>query len=204
MASRRIRLVDQIIVNDQSRYGDGPLQYFNAANFDPGGTAVEQAITWNAFPKEMVRRYGRERALVLADRLWPIERYRSPSPDPDDATGTVGVLYRPQEEYCEWHVLGDPESGKILRVTFTSEPPEYWQALFGLVPGSMDPPIADQHFLGDKDTLVRLYQELVSPAVKFEDLIASTDIADGDGNVIIGKGQYNIYNKWNTAWGLRT
>lgn len=193
---------DQIIMNDQSRLGEGPLQYFNPANFDPGGALVEQAITWNAFPKEMLRRYGRERALVLADRLWPIERYRSPSADPDDSSGTVGVLYRPQEEYCEWHVLRHPDSGKILRVTFTSEPPEYWQALFGVVPGSTDPPIADQYFPGDQDTLIRLYQELVSPQVQLDDLIASADITDPDGNMIVGKGQYNIYNKWNTSLGI--
>jgi len=29
---------------------------------------VGQAITWNAFPKEMIRRYGRERVLILPDR----------------------------------------------------------------------------------------------------------------------------------------
>ena len=27
-------------------------QYYNPAQFDPGGVAVEQAVTWNAFPKE--------------------------------------------------------------------------------------------------------------------------------------------------------
>src|SRR6266568_4362750 len=193
---------DQIISNDRAAFGGHPLQYFNAATFDPGGVVVEQAITWNAFPKEMIRRYGRERALILADRLWPIERYRSPSPDPDDTSDTVGVLYRPQEEYCEWHVLRQGDSDRILRVTFSSEPPEYWQALFGLAPGSNDPPIADHHFPGDKDTLLRLYQELVSSEVRGEDLVASTDIVDGDGNVIVAKGQYNIYNKWNTSLGI--
>src|SRR6266849_5848642 len=67
---------DAIIASDQSATGEAPLQYYNAANFDPGGITVEQAITWNAFPKELTRRYGRDRALVLADRLWPIESYR--------------------------------------------------------------------------------------------------------------------------------
>src|SRR5215813_4803292 len=79
---------DQIIANDRAAFGGSPLQYYNAATFDPGGVAVEQAVTWNAFPKELLRRYGRDRALVLADRLWPIERYGNPSPDPDDTTGT--------------------------------------------------------------------------------------------------------------------
>jgi hypothetical protein len=194
---------DQNIADDQQSLGLAPLQYYNAASFDPGGVSVVQEITWNAFPKELLRRYGRERALVLADRLWPIESYHVDPPDPDNTTGTNGILYRPQEEYCEWHVLRQPDSGRILRVTFTSEPPEYWQALFGVVPGSTQPPIIeDQHFPGDTRTLLRLYHELVSPDVKLEDLIAPVDLKDGTGQVLIQKGQYNFYSKWNTTLGI--
>jgi hypothetical protein len=194
---------DQNMKDDQEVFGQDTLLYYNAANFDPGGIAVEQEITWNAFPKELLRRYGREQALVLADRLWPIESFGAYPADPDNIYGTLGVLYRPQEEYCEWQVLRHPDSGKALRVTFTSEPPEYWQALFGLVPGSADPPvIADQRFPGDKDILLRLYQELVSPEVKLEDLIATNEIKDADGNTLVRKGEYNIYNRWNTEFGI--
>jgi hypothetical protein len=190
---------DGVIAADQERFGSTPLQYYNAVRVDPGGVAVEQAITWNAFPKEMVRRYGRERALILADRLWPLERYGDPSPEPDDPAGAAGVLYRPQEEYCEWHVLRDGDSGHIQRVTFTSEPPEYWQALAGLVPGGSG--IADQHFPGSKQALVELYQELVNPRVRVDDLFAKTDIKVGE-DTIVPQGQYNIYNKWNTTHGV--
>jgi hypothetical protein len=194
---------DQNIRDDEATFGKNALVYYNAANFDPGGILVEQEVTWNAFPKELLRRYGRERALVLADRLWPIESFGSYPPDPDNTNGTVGVLYRPQEEYCEWHVVRHPHSNKILRVTFSSEPPEYWQALFGLVPGSSEPPvISDQSFPGDHNTLLRLYHELVNPDVKLEDLIASMDIKDGNDQVLVKKGQYNIYNRWNTALGI--
>src|SRR5260370_15883317 len=35
----------------------------------------------------MLRRYGRDRAMLLADMPWPIERYRAPSPDPTNMTG---------------------------------------------------------------------------------------------------------------------
>lgn len=193
---------DQIISNDGAKFGGFPLQYYNGMNFDPGGIAVEQAVTWNAFPKELQRRYGRERAFVLADRLWPVERYNHPSPDPDDTTGTSGVLYRPQEEYCEWHVLRDQDSGRIQRVTFSSEPPEYWQAFAGLVPGSMDPPIADQQFPGDRNALLALYRTLVSRDVQMDDLFPAQDTLDKEGNVIVASGVYNIYNKWNTTDGI--
>lgn len=55
----------------------GTVQFYNPAKFDPGGPAVDQAITWNAFPKELLRKYGRDRALVEADRRAPLSRYKS-------------------------------------------------------------------------------------------------------------------------------
>jgi hypothetical protein len=190
---------DAVVNTEQKVIGATP-QYYNAARFDPGGVQVEQAVTWNAFPKEMVRRYGRDVALQLADALWPIERYRIPSPDPTNPAGMSGVLYRPQEEYCEWRVLRDLETNKIRQISFTSEPPEYWQALYGFVPGGGS--IPDASFPGSKEVLLRLYRDLVSPEVQLEDLLAPVDIKDATGFQWTAKGQYNIYNKWNTTHGI--
>jgi hypothetical protein len=190
---------DAVVGIEQKVIG-APPQFYNAATFDPGGIQVEQAVTWNAFPKELLRRYGRDRALQLADMLWPIERYRAPSADPTNPAGTSGVLYRPQEEYCEWHVLRDPDTNRIQRITFTSEPPEYWQALFGFVPGGDS--IPDASFPGDKDMLLGLYRDLVSPQIQFEDLVAASDIKDANGKLLTPKGHYHIYNKWNTTHGI--
>jgi hypothetical protein len=190
---------DTVIAYERKRINAAP-QYYNAARFDPGGIEVEQAVTWNAFPKELLRRYGRDRALVLADSLWPYEHYHGGFMlDPSNAAGLSGILYRPQEEYCEWHVLRDPNTDKIQRITFTSEPPEYWQALFGFVPG--DKPFRSASFPGDPKLLVELYRVLVDPSVELADLIAVTDIKDAHGMVITAKGQYHIYNKWNTTHG---
>jgi hypothetical protein len=191
---------DIVVASEQELIGSPP-QYYNAATFDPGGVVVEQAVTWNAFPKEMLRRYGRERALQLADMLWPIERYRAPSPDPTNMADMSGVMYRPQEEYCEWHVTRDPDTGQIRRVTFTSEPPEFWQALFGIVPGDGDA-FPDMPFPGDKELLLQHYREMVSPDVQPEDLVAASDVTDATGFKWINKGQYNFYNKWNTTHGI--
>jgi hypothetical protein len=191
---------DLVVASEQQLIGASP-QYYNAANFDPGGVLVEQTVTWNAFPKEMLRRYGRERALQLADMPWPLERYRAPVPDPTSMTGMSGVMYRPQEEYCEWHVTRDPDTGQILRVTFTSEPPEFWQALFGVVPGDGDT-VPDMHFPGDRDLLLQHYWDMVSQDVQPEDLVAARDIKDATGFTWIKKGQYNFYNKWNTTHGI--
>src|SRR5215475_13343566 len=67
---------DAVVKIERDLIGAAP-QYYNPAVFDPGGAPIEQAITWNAFPKELVRRYGREHALRLADALFPIEWYRN-------------------------------------------------------------------------------------------------------------------------------
>jgi hypothetical protein len=191
---------DDVVAGEQKAIG-APPQYYNAATFDPGGVLVEQAVTWNAFPKELLRRYGRERALQLADMPWPIERYRAPSPDPTNMAGMSGVMYRPQEEYCEWHVTRDPETGQILRLVFTSEPPEFWQALFGVVPGDGQT-FPDMPFPGDRELLLRHYRDMVGSNVQPEDLVAAADVKDANGDTWIGKGQYNFYNKWNTTHGI--
>ena len=102
---------DAVAAIELKKTGGNPVAFYNAASFDPGGIAVEQAITWNAFPKELLRRFGRDRALLLGDQLWPIERFGSPGANPDAPfKGGSGVLYRPQEEYCEWRVLRDPDT----------------------------------------------------------------------------------------------
>ena len=190
---------DAVVKIEQDRIGAKP-QYYNPSVFDPGGIRVEQSIVWNAFPKEMLRRYGRDRALQLADVPWPIERYRSPSADPTNPADTSGILYRPQEEYCEWHVVRDPDTNAIKRITFTSEPPEYWQALFGSIPGGDG--IPDVSLPGSKKTLIELYHDLVSEEVQLQDLVAQDDIKDATGRLWISKGEYNIYNKWNTKYGI--
>jgi hypothetical protein len=60
----------------------GTVQFFNAAAWDPGAPVIEQAVTWNAFPKETLARFGRLRALIEADRLWPMEAHHSEDSDP--------------------------------------------------------------------------------------------------------------------------
>jgi hypothetical protein len=55
--------------------GDPKTQFFSAVEDDYGPT-VDQPVVWNAFPKELLRRYGRARALVEADNLWPLSAYR--------------------------------------------------------------------------------------------------------------------------------
>lgn len=176
-------------------------QFYDATTLDPGGGTVEQAVVWNAFPKELLRRFGRERALVEADRLWPLSAYDndwiydSDNPTASFATKPVDrLLYRPTVEYCEWHVNRDPATGRIVRVAFTSEPPEYWLALAG---GTIEGSKVD--FPGDKRLLLDLYRKHVDPSIKLEDLLAPATYKSPFG--AIKKGEYDPLNKWNTTHG---
>jgi len=73
-------------------------------------------------------------------------------------------------------------------VTLSSEPPEYWQALFG---GNVEIDTGvGTSFPGDPAKVLNLYQTLVSPQVQLHDLIDPVT------------GQYNVYNKWNTTHGI--
>lgn len=76
-----------------------------------------------------------------------------------------------QGEYFEWFVTRS--GGKIKKVTFTTETRRYWQLLFS----------------SDRNRVLELYRELVSPEVKMDDLV------DGNGN-------YNPYNVWNVKKGI--
>ncbi|TFW31348.1 hypothetical protein [Massilia horti] len=171
-------------------------QYYNPSRFDPG-TLIEQSIPWNAFPKELLRRFGRAEALKQADSLWHLRDYNKAVFD----TPTAGDLpYRPHNEYCEWHVRRDPDTQNIVHIAFTSEPPEYWQALAGTpIPGPDNVPAS---FPGDKKLLLKRYRELVSQQVELADLFATKDVFDRQGNKLMAQGDYNPYNKWNTTHGI--
>lgn len=175
---------------------DPYIQYFNPVKERPEGPQVEQAITWNAFPKELLRQFGREHAMAEADRLWPLSWYRNYPPS-GVAVPPGGVLdrtfYRPHDEYCEWRVFRDEATSKIKKVVFVSEPPEFYRALWGgWVEGF--------HFDADPAQVLALYREFVSPEVQLKDLVASETI--NVGGVLATKGAYNPYNKWNTTHGI--
>lgn len=72
-----------------------------------------------------------------------------------------------QDEYCEWSVTRDPDTSKILSVQFTCEGPDYWRILGR-----------------QRQTVLELYREFVSPEVREADLF--------DAN-----GDYVSNNRWN-------
>jgi Dyp-type peroxidase family len=193
----------------------GIPQFYDAydAALQPVGGTVEQDIVWNAFPNELLRRFGRDKAMRVADTLWPLTAYPLGwmyDPDVGLPTGNklaplldsisqsdwypADHLYRPQTEYCEWQV--QRESGRIQSVTFTCEPPEYWKAMFG-GPVESSPVV----FRGCSDVVLALYRQLVNPRVDLQSLLATGPLTRTPLG-LLARGVYNPYNRWNTTCGI--
>ena len=121
---------------------------FNPIADLPAGYVVAD-VKWNAFPKRLLDRFGSKLA------AWK---------DADRSRGR-------QEEYCEWEVVRDPVDNSVLRITFSTETPEYYEFLYK----------------NDQALLLDLYHKHVSPNAKITDFEALVD-----GEVV-----YNSQNIWN-------
>jgi hypothetical protein len=103
----------------------------------------EAVIRWNAFPRRLTD-----------ESATPLIAWRKADETRDR-----------QEEYCEWEVVR--QNNKVIRVTFTTETPDYYRFLFK----------------NDPDVLLTLYRKHVSPQVQLSDLSIN--------------GSYLQTNKWN-------
>lgn len=111
--------------------------------------------------------------------------------------GTLGPelprVRRQQDEYLEWHATRDV-AGRLVALTLTAEPPDYWVALARVAP----------------QRVLKLYRDLVGPQVEEGDLFFSTDLAvfgvDLDGQTkwfkLERKGTYDELNPWTTSKGI--
>jgi hypothetical protein len=144
-------IFDRAAEGDSSNPADSPrAQFFNPLKTEIGPDAVEESVFWVAFP----------RTVVVGT---PVKRERWKKADADRDL---------QDEYCEWAAERTAD-GKVRRVTFTCEVPEYWGAL------AADSP----------DRLLALYRKLASPDVQMNDLFD-------------GKGRYDPKNIWNSGPGV--
>ncbi|WP_437827198.1 hypothetical protein [Sorangium sp. So ce1153] len=125
---------------------EGPRgQFYNPLERPTADDGVLAPITWVAFPK-------------LLSAKPQLARWKMADSSRDR-----------QDEYCEWSVTRGA-TGKITRVAFTCEGPEYWRLLARVAP----------------EKLLELYRELASPDVKEEDLFGP-------------QGAYMLRNRWNEA-----
>jgi hypothetical protein len=129
--------------------------YYNPLTTDVANKPISKPIAWTAFPN---------RILLLFPNATFIEQMGYAEGVHEDGTfgappNVQGKAYAPegargwQDEYCEWIATRDAD-GKITRVDFTCENPEYWFSLWRINP----------------NRVFELYQQLVSPVVKLEDL----------------------------------
>ncbi len=165
------------VLNDNNRdYYYNPL----TTDISQGTPAL---ISWFAFPNRILIAFANasfEQQMSYADGGPYADGSFGPPPP------VAGKAYSPvgprgwQDEYCEWISQRDA-NGKITQVDFTCENPEYWFALWRINP----------------QTVLSLYQHLVSTSVQLADL----ELLDQDGKVVIeretGRPAYNPINKWN-------
>jgi hypothetical protein len=140
-------------LNTTAASGTATGEFYDASEVNVNVLA-ERSLVWMAFPRQVLvdHRDDRRAAFVKAD-------------------GDVAQR-DPQNEYCEWHVTRNAQ-GKITRVVFVTESPEYWEHLWA----------------ADRSRVVSLYQTLVDPAVTEADLR-------------IGGSGYDKFNRFNTTNGI--
>lgn len=123
--------------------------------------------------------------LEIPTEICPLVNWNQPKKDADGQDNWVKFnanISGPRgwkDEYNEWVVTRN-DAGDIIKITFTSENPEYWFSLWEV----------------DPDKVLELYQQLVQPAVTMDDLI----LKDKDGDPVLnaaGLPSYNPLNKWN-------
>lgn len=167
---------DRATKSTERQVGVGNSQFYNPMKIDTDDPNQKDVITWIGFPKVLQRKHPGDKpaAWKEAEKLM------------QSRLGSRTIKFRPQDEYCEWHVTREPASKKIIRVTFTCEGPEYWAALAQGYPNDYDGP-KTVGAVGDKQKLLLLYRQFISPDVQMADLFQD--------------GQYNPWNKWNTTEG---
>ncbi len=121
-------------------------QVFNPRTTEKASDYAEAVISWIGFPRIIKQRYPTDSVRwKVADRSRDV-----------------------QDEYCEWSVTRDL-TGKITRVDFTCEGPEYWDFL-----GEVNP-----------KKVVEIYKEFIGDQVVQDDLFKN--------------GKYEPRNKWNSG-----
>lgn len=142
---------------------DADIRFYNPLSLPVPEGSEPANVFWRALPTSFDDVFGGDKEALFAFL--------------DERQQFAGRLTRIQDEYCEWRAVKDQE-GRIVRILFTSEPPEYYSFLWD-----------DPYNVGRTQTrelLVELYRERCGAPVELTEL---ADVA----------GRYNWYNEWNNA-----
>ncbi|WP_343744315.1 hypothetical protein [Chitinophaga sp.] len=154
--------------------------YYNPIDNNPPSQAAN--IQWLAFPGRLEYNFPN----ATQDQLYQMADTGSmPGQISNDPCGTgQNVAYFPygprgwQDEYCEWAVTRNA-AGKITRIDFTCENPEYWNTLW----------------MVDPNKVLELYRSILDkPQITLEDLSVP-----GIVNPVTNQPVYNPLNKWNSG-----
>ena len=201
------------------QYGE-PVYFFN--ELDIAHAALDAApieeIFWDGFPRSLRLIYNEEQRLQEADRWQSLARYYQQRgwlilECPENSSPRfIDFYYRNQDEYLEWFVSRNPQTGAMEKITFTCEAPEYWRFIGNGSDALL--PVGDGFTASvppHRQQLLRMYQTLVSPQVRLEDLLFPHTVIVFDPKAstreesIIEywpRGTYNPFNQWNTTQGL--
>lgn len=156
--------------------------YYNPIEKNP--TSQNVFIEWSAFPGRLHFNYPNSSQAQLnqmADEGNMPSNINSSPCDSSDQSTEPYFPYGPrgwQDEYCEWAVTRN-SAGKITRIDFTCENPEYWNSLWQI----------------DPMKVLSLYQSILGkPQITFEDLCLP-----GALDPITNRPFYNPLNKWNSG-----
>ncbi len=212
---------NQGYLDNSGKFVTSPPQsyYYNLATTTiPAGTAAIP-VSWEAFPRRITYYLGKntppnnpynleqEKLFELADTGYYTDNKRTkqsfpkipvklcPNPDWKGELHEYGP-YGPrgwQDEYSEWSVTKNSE-GKITRVDFVCENPEYWYTLWNVDPNAVAKKYEETLNYGLPSTSPNLIH------VKVEDLYLNDPVS---GKPVIdpftNKPSYNPLNKWNSG-----
>jgi hypothetical protein len=153
--------------------------YYNPIDNNPSSNTA--SISWSAFPGRLAYNFPSSSQNQLDQMADTGSMHGQISNSPCSAPGQP-VPYFPygprgwQDEYCEWAVTRNT-AGKITRIDFTCENPEYWNTLW----------------LIDPQKVLSLYQSVLNkPQITLADLSVP-----GIVNPLTNQPVYNPLNKWN-------
>jgi hypothetical protein len=182
-------------------------RFFNRLRFDPVGGDDPIPVLWDGFPKRIGdffdgdEKWARAAEFEVATAGNPASRLFEVDSDGRLVRRMDEVVTRAHDEYLEWHEYRDAQ-GQITKISFTCEPPEYWEFLGNGTPARPQ--------IRDRRKLLELYRALVGPQVVEADLYWRHDVAvlqpDGNGGqravLAFAKDDYNPYNRFNVREGL--
>jgi hypothetical protein len=165
------------------------------------------AVTWSGFPRKLLiqERDGDVVAHAAAEYLQTNQSaLYTASGDPFE------LVHRTGDEYLEWRADKD-EHGRLRRITFTCEPPDYWSVVaqgypspYFMLPGGQAP--KRRRNAGRMERVVARYRHVVSPEVQPEHLVFAEDMFDrptrSGRRLMFRAGEYNPWNAWNVTDGI--